>query len=216
MRVVLLGPPGAGKGTQAETIVKAYEIPHISTGDMFRSAVKEGTKLGMEAKAYMDAGALVPDELTIGIVKERLQKLDCQKGFLLDGFPRTLAQADALDKLLQELGSSLDAVLNIEVPFEDLITRLTGRFICRQCQAPYHKVFNPPKQAGICDLCGGELYQRADDSEATVTARLEVYNRQTAPLISYYANSNRLITINGQGSVEEVGKSVLAALGSLQ
>jgi len=216
MRVVLLGPPGAGKGTQAETIVKAYEIPHISTGDMFRSAVKEGTKLGMEAKAYMDAGALVPDELTIGIVKERLQKLDCQKGFLLDGFPRTLAQADALDKLLQELGSSLDAVLNIEVPFEDLITRLTGRFICRQCQAPYHKVFNPPKQAGICDLCGGELYQRADDSEATVTARLEVYNRQTAPLISYYANSNRLITINGQGSVEEVGKSVLTALGSLQ
>lgn len=216
MRVVLLGPPGAGKGTQAETIVKAYEIPHISTGDMFRSAVKEGTKLGMEAKAYMDAGALVPDELTIGIVKERLQKSDCQKGFLLDGFPRTLAQADALDKLLQELGSSLDAVLNIEVPFEDLITRLTGRFICRQCQAPYHKVFNPPRQAGICDLCGGELYQRADDSEATVTARLEVYNRQTAPLISYYANSNRLITINGQGSVEEVGKSVLAALGSLQ
>lgn len=216
MRVVLLGPPGAGKGTQAETIVKAYEIPHISTGDMFRSAVKEGTKLGMEAKAYMDAGALVPDELTIGIVKERLQKLDCQKGFLLDGFPRTLAQADALDKLLQELGSSLDAVLNIEVPFEDLITRLTGRFICRQCQAPYHKVFNPPKQAGICDLCGGELYQRADDSEATVKARLEVYNRQTAPLISYYANSNRLITINGQGSVEEVGKSVLTALGSLQ
>jgi len=216
MRVVLLGPPGAGKGTQAETIVKAYEIPHISTGDMFRSAVKEGTKLGMEAKAYMDAGALVPDELTIGIVKERLQKLDCQKGFLLDGFPRTLAQADALDKLLQELGSSLDAVLNIEVPFEDLITRLTGRFICRQCQAPYHKVFNPPKQAGICDLCGGELYQRADDSEATVTARLEVYKRQTAPLISYYANSNRLITINGQGSVEEVGKSVLTALGSLQ
>jgi len=216
MRVVLLGPPGAGKGTQAETIVKAYEIPHISTGDMFRSAVKEGTKLGMEAKAYMDAGALVPDELTIGIVKERLQKSDCQKGFLLDGFPRTLAQADALDKLLQELGSNLDAVLNIEVPFEDLITRLTGRFICRQCQAPYHKVFNPPRQAGICDLCGGELYQRADDSEATVTARLEVYNRQTAPLISYYANSNRLITINGQGSVEEVGKSVLAALGSLQ
>ena len=216
MRVVLLGPPGAGKGTQAETIVKAYEIPHISTGDMFRSAVKEGTKLGMEAKVYMDAGALVPDELTIGIVKGRLQKSDCQKGFLLDGFPRTLAQADALDKLLQELGSSLDAVLNIEVPFEDLITRLTGRFICRQCQAPYHKVFNPPRQAGICDLCGGELYQRADDSEATVTARLEVYNRQTAPLISYYANSNRLITINGQGSVEKVGKSVLAALGSLQ
>ncbi len=215
MRVVLLGPPGAGKGTQAEAIVKAYEIPHISTGDMFRSAVKEGTKLGIEAKAYMDAGALVPDELTIGIVKERLQKPDCQKGFLLDGFPRTLAQADALDKLLQELGIGLDAVLNIEVPFENLITRLTGRFICRQCQAPYHKVFNPPKQAGICDLCGGELYQRVDDSEATVTARLEVYNRQTAPLISYYANSNRLITINGQGSVEEVGKLILAALGSL-
>ena len=215
MRVVLLGPPGAGKGTQAEAIVKAYEIPHISTGDMFRSAVKEGTKLGIEAKVYMDAGALVPDELTIGIVKERLQKPDCQKGFLLDGFPRTLAQADALDKLLQELGSGLDAVLNIVVPFENLITRLTGRFICRQCQAPYHKVFNPPKQAGICDLCGGELYQRVDDSEATVTARLEVYNRQTAPLISYYANSNRLITINGQGSVEDVGKLILAALGSL-
>ncbi|MCE5196729.1 MAG: adenylate kinase [Negativicutes bacterium] len=215
MRVVLLGPPGAGKGTQAEVIVKAYEIPHISTGDMFRSAVKEGTKLGIEAKAYMDIGALVPDALTIGIVKERLQKPDCQKGFLLDGFPRTFAQADALDKLLQELGGGLDAVLNIEVPFEDLIIRLTGRFICRQCQAPYHKVFNPPKQAGVCDLCGGELYQRADDSEATVTARLEVYNRQTAPLIAYYANSNRLITINGQGSVEEVGKLILAALGSL-
>jgi len=216
MRIVLLGPPGAGKGTQAETIIKSYEIPHISTGDMFRSAVKEGTKLGMEAKTYMEAGALVPDELTIGIVKERLQKLDCQKGFLLDGFPRTLAQADALDKLLQELDNGLDAVLNIEVPFEDLITRLTGRFICRRCQTPYHKAFKPPRKAGICDLCGGELYQRADDSEATVSARLEVYNRQTAPLISYYANSNRLITINGQGSEEEVSKLILAVLGSLQ
>lgn len=215
MRIVLLGPPGAGKGTQADTIVKAYGIPHISTGDMFRAALKEGTDLGKQAKVFMDAGNLVPDSLTIGIVKERFLKADCQNGFLLDGFPRTLAQADALDQMLDQLCTKLDAVLNIEVPFEDLITRLTGRLICRQCQTPYHKAFQPPKQNGVCDLCGGELYQRADDSEATVSARLEVYNRQTAPLISYYADSGRLITVSGDGAVDEVGRRILAALENL-
>jgi len=214
MRIVLLGPPGAGKGTQADTIVKAYGIPHISTGDMFRAALKEGTELGMQAKEFMDAGKLVPDSLTIGI-KERFLKADCENGFLLDGFPRTLAQADALDLMLEQLSTQLDAVLNIDVPTDDLITRLTGRLICRQCQTPYHKVFNPSKQNGVCDLCGGELYQRVDDSETTVTARLEVYNRQTAPLISYYANSNRLITVCGKGSVEQVGQRILAALVNL-
>ena len=215
MRIVLLGPPGAGKGTQAETIVKAYGIPHISTGDMFRAALKEGTELGMRAKVYMDAGKLVPDSLTIGIVKERFMKADCEKGFLLDGFPRTIAQADALDQMLEQLSTHLDVVLNIDVPTDDLITRLTGRLICRQCQTPYHKEFNPPKQNGVCDLCGGELYQRVDDSETTVTARLEVYNRQTAPLISYYANSNRLVTVSGKGSVEEVSQRILTALVNL-
>lgn len=215
MRIVLLGPPGAGKGTHSEAIVKTYGVPHISTGDMFRAALKEGTELGMQAKVFMDAGKLVPDSLTIGIVKERFLKPDCQQGFLLDGFPRTLAQADALDQMLEQLCTKLDAVLNIEVPTDDLITRLTGRLICRQCQTPYHKVFNPPKQNGVCDLCGGELYQRVDDSDTTVTARLEVYNRQTAPLISYYADSNRLITINGIGSVSEVGQRIMTALENL-
>lgn len=215
MRIVLLGPPGAGKGTQADNIVKAYGVPHISTGDMFRAALKEGTELGLQAKVFMDAGKLVPDALTIGIVKERFLKPDCQQGFLLDGFPRTLAQADALDQMLEQLCTKLDTVLNIEVPTDELITRLTGRLICRQCQTPYHKAFNPPKTNGVCDLCGGELYQRVDDSETTVSARLEVYNRQTAPLISYYANSNRLITVSGNGSVSEVGQRILAALENL-
>lgn len=216
MRIVLLGPPGAGKGTQAENLTKHYGVPHISTGEMFRTAVKEETALGLEAKTYMDAGELVPDSLTIGIVKERFLKPDCNKGFLLDGFPRTLAQAEALDEMLKELNVQLDTVLNIDVPQENLLTRLTGRLICRQCQAPYHKAYKPPIKEGICDLCGGELYQRADDSEATVLSRLEVYNRQTAPLISYYANSHRLLTVSGDGSVEEVTARVKHALENLQ
>ncbi|NLN83313.1 MAG: adenylate kinase [Firmicutes bacterium] len=216
MRIVLLGPPGAGKGTQAENLTKIYGVPHISTGEMFRTAVKEETPLGLEAKKYMDAGELVPDSLTIGIVKERFLKSDCAKGFLLDGFPRTLAQAEALDQMLEELDVQLDTVLNIDVPEEDLLIRLTGRQICRQCQAPYHKAFKPAQKEGICDLCGGQLYQRDDDSEATVLSRLEVYNRQTSPLISYYADSSRLTTVSGDGSVQEVTDRVKAALENLQ
>jgi len=167
LRAILMGPPGAGKGTQAADLIGRYQIPHISTGDMFRAAIKTGTALGIKAKEYMDAGALVPDEVTIGIVAERLAESDCAKGFLLDGFPRTVAQADALDKILDQLQMQLDGVLNIEVDEEKLLERLTGRRICRQCGATYHMVFNPPTAGDACDKCGGELYQRSDDTLET-------------------------------------------------
>ena len=174
MNLVLMGLPGAGKGTQAEKIVETYGIPHISTGDMFRAAIKEGTPLGLQAKQYIDRGDLVPDEVTIGIVRERLSKDDCQNGFLLDGFPRTVAQAEALEAMLTEIGRKLDYVIHIDVRQDVLMERLTGRRICRNCGATYHLVFHPPAQPGVCDKCGGELYQRADDNEATVANRLEV------------------------------------------
>ena len=171
MHILLMGPPGAGKGTQAANLVKEFTIPHISTGDMFRAAVKEGTELGKQAKACMDAGKLVPDEVTIGIVRERLAKPDCEKGFILDGFPRTVEQAAALDTILADLKIKLTSVLNINVPAADLIERAVGRRICKKCGATYHVKFNPTKKDGICDVCGGELYQRADDSEATMKNR---------------------------------------------
>lgn len=212
MNVILMGPPGAGKGTQADGIVKEFGVPHISTGDMFRAATHEGTALGLQAKAFMDAGQLVPDDVTIGIVAERLSKPDCTKGFLLDGFPRTLAQAEALEAMLGKLGRPIDVVISIEVPLEDLIARLTGRHICRQCAAPYHMIFNPPRVAGKCDQCGGELYQRADDSETTARKRLDVYVKQTAPLVNFYGQRGLLESIDGSRSVDEVGQAIVTAV----
>lgn len=216
MNLVLMGLPGAGKGTQAEKIVQEYGIPHISTGDMFRAAMKEGTALGLQAKAYMDRGDLVPDEVTIGIVRERLSKDDCQKGFLLDGFPRTVAQAEALEAMLAELGRSIDYVINIEVDKALLMERLTGRRICKECGATYHLVFNPPAKLGVCDKCGGELYQRADDNEETVANRLEVNMKQTQPLLDFYRAKGYLRNINGQQEIEQVFADICELLGGLK
>ena len=204
MNIVLMGLPGAGKGTQADKIVEKYEIPHISTGDMFRTAIQDGTELGVKAKSFMDQGALVPDEVTIGIVRERLSKPDCEQGFLLDGFPRTVPQAEALDELLAELGKSIEHVLNIQVEKEELIARLTGRRICKVCGTSYHLQFNPPKVDGVCDKEGGELYQRADDNPETVTNRLEVNMNQTAPLLSFYDTKGVLSNIDGQQNIKDV------------
>lgn len=212
MYILLMGPPGAGKGTQAAMLVDKFGIPHISTGDMFRAAVKEGTELGKQAKACMDAGQLVPDSVTIGIVKERLAKPDCKKGFILDGFPRTLEQANALDTTLGELQIKLDRVVNISVPAEDLISRATGRRICRSCGATYHVVFNPTAKDGVCDKCSGETYQRDDDSEATMTKRLTVYSSQTKPLIQYYQDNGLYTEIDGKQSIDKVLADVVASL----
>ena len=212
MHILLMGPPGAGKGTQAANLVKEFGIPHISTGDMFRAAVKEGTALGLQAKACMDAGKLVPDEVTIGIVKERLAKPDCKKGFILDGFPRTVEQADALSGILKELGLCLTAALNITVPTADLIERAVGRRICKSCGATYHVKFNPPQKAGVCDTCAGDLYQRADDSEETMKNRLSVYEAQTKPLIAYYEKAGVYKEIDGRQAIDDVKAAMLAAL----
>lgn len=212
MYILLMGPPGAGKGTQAAMLVDKFGIPHISTGDMFRAAVKEGTELGKQAKACMDAGQLVPDSVTIGIVKERLAKPDCKKGFILDGFPRTLEQANALDATLDELQIKLDRVVNISVPAEDLISRATGRRICKSCGATYHVVFNPTAKEGVCDKCSGETYQRDDDSEATMTKRLTVYSSQTKPLIQYYQDNGLYTEIDGRQSIDKVLADVVASL----
>jgi len=213
MKIVFMGPPGAGKGTQAEKIVETYQIPHISTGDMFRKAINDQTELGIEAKRYMDQGALVPDHVTIGIVKDRLSEADCKKGFLLDGFPRTVDQATALDEILISLDSKIDYVINIDVDLSILKERLTGRRICSSCGATYHMVFNPPKVEGICDKCGGELYQRKDDNEETVGNRLEVYVKQTKPLLDYYSQAGNLVNINGQQSIDLVFADIQAVLG---
>lgn len=212
MRIILMGPPGAGKGTQAEFLKSELSIPHISTGDMFRKAVTEGTPLGLEAKRYMEAGQLVPDSVTIGIVKERLSQADCQKGFLLDGFPRTIPQADALGKTLEELGIKLDAVLNVVVEREALVARLTGRRVCKSCGATYHTLFNPSKAGEKCEACNGELYQRTDDTLETVGNRLDVYDKQTAPLIEYYREKGLLVEIDGDKEVKEVTQNIMEAL----
>lgn len=212
MHILLMGPPGAGKGTQAAKLVEEFQIPHISTGDMFRAAVKEGTELGKQAKACMDAGQLVPDSVTIGIVKERLAKPDCQKGFILDGFPRTLEQAHALDATLAELAVKLDRAVNITVPSEDLIRRAVGRRICKKCGATYHVAFNPSEKEGICDKCGGETYQRADDSEATMTNRLAVYTSQTKPLIEYYQDNGLYTEIDGRQPIDKVLADIVTSL----
>ncbi len=215
MNLVLMGLPGAGKGTQAEQIVDKYEIPHISTGDMFRAAIKEGTDLGLQAKSFMDKGELVPDEVTIGIVRERLSKDDCEKGFLLDGFPRTVPQAEALETILSDLNREIDFVINIDVKKELLMERLTGRRICKSCGSTYHLVFNPPATEGVCDRCNGELYQRADDNEETVQNRFEVNLKQTKPLLDFYETKGYLRNINGQQDIRKVFADLDELLGSL-
>ena len=212
MQLILMGAPGAGKGTQSAKLVKEFNIPQISTGDMFRAAVKEGTELGKAAKACMDAGKLVPDEVTIGIVRERLAKDDCKNGFILDGFPRTVEQADALKKILDELGKTLTRVLNIHVPSEDLIERAVGRRICKQCGATYHVKFNATKVEGVCDECGGELYQRADDNVETMTNRLNVYVESTRPLIEYYKAAGVYTEIDGRQSIDKVSEDLISVL----
>jgi len=213
MKLLIMGPPGAGKGTQAEVLVKELKISHISTGDMFRAAIKEGTEMGKKAKEYMDAGQLVPDEVVVGMVKERLSQPDCQEGFLLDGFPRTLAQAEALDETLSSMGIILDGVINIEVPREKLMDRLTGRRVCKGCGASYHVIFNPPQEADKCNSCAGELYQRDDDNETTVGNRLDVYEAQTQPLIDFYEAKGLLKPINGDQEISVVLKEILQSLG---
>ena len=212
MHILLMGPPGAGKGTQAANLVKELGVPHISTGDMFRAAVKEGTELGKQAKACMDSGKLVPDEVTIGIVRERLAKDDCKKGCILDGFPRTVEQADALSGIMKDLGLALDAVLNISVPASDLVERAVGRRICKACGATYHVSFHPSTKEGVCDECGGELYQRADDTKETMENRLSVYEASTRPLIEYYQKAGIYREVDGRQAIDKVTQDLVNAL----
>ena len=213
LRAVLLGPPGAGKGTQAVRLVEKYEIPHISTGDIFRKNIKEGTELGKKAQEYMNAGALVPDELVVDLVKDRLQQDDCKNGFLLDGFPRTIFQAEKLDEFLSESNLKMDIVINLKVEKEALIKRLTGRRVCKDCGASYHIVNSPPKKEGVCDICGGELIQRKDDNIETVENRINVYEEQTAPLIGYYKEAGSLVDFDGEASLDEVFDAIVQAIG---
>jgi adenylate kinase len=212
MNIVFLGPPGAGKGTQAKILIERYGIPQVSTGDMLREHRAKGTELGKKAQEYMDKGQLVPDEVILGMVKERLSQPDCQKGFILDGFPRTVAQAEALDKLLSEMGKKLDFALALIVPDDLLVERLTGRRTCKNCGMMYHIKYKPPKVEGKCDVCGGELYQRPDDNEETVRNRLKVYHEQTAPLIEYYKNKGILRDIDGSKSIEEITQQIISIL----
>ena len=215
MNIILMGPPGAGKGTQAELIKAKYPVPHISTGDMFREAVSNGTEMGKEAQKYMDAGKLVPDQVTIGIVEERLAQSDCAKGFLLDGFPRTTVQAEALDQVLQKLNRKVEVALNIAAPNQVLIERLSGRVSCKDCKKVYNLSYNPPAQAGVCDICGGEIIQRSDDRGETVAKRLDVYNEQTAPLLDYYNQRRLLHDLDGNRDSREVFQDVVKILENL-
>jgi adenylate kinase len=212
MRLMLLGPPGAGKGTQAQGLAGHFDIVHISTGDIFRAAIKNQTVLGLQAKAFLDAGELVPDDVTVGIVKERLEQSDCRKGFLLDGFPRTLVQAEALTGILETLAIPLNYAINIDIDKGKLLARLTGRRVCRQCGAAYHILFNPPFREGECGICGGQLYQRDDDNEATCETRLNVYDSQTAPLIEYYTQKGILRNIRGDQEIDQVFADILSAV----
>ncbi len=211
--LILLGPPGAGKGTQAKKMVDSYGIPQISTGDILRAAVKEGTKLGKEAKSYMDRGELVPDSVVIGIIEERLKQPDSKNGYILDGFPRTVPQAEALDGILEKMGSNIDYVISIEVPDDELMGRLTGRWTCRGCGAMYHEKSKPPRKVGKCDVCGGELYQRDDDKAETIKERLKVYGAQTEPLIDYYSRKSLVRKIEGIGTIDEIFERIKAVLG---
>jgi adenylate kinase len=212
MNLILLGPPGAGKGTQAKILSKRFDIPQISTGDILRGAVKEQTPMGIKAKSFMDAGALVPDEVVVGIVEERLAKADCITGFILDGFPRTVPQADALKNTLAGLGKAIEHVVSIVVDKEELLGRITGRRTCRLCGKGYHISFDPPKEVGKCDECGGELFQRDDDKEETMRNRLDVYENQTAPLITYYAHESLLRSISGTGSIDDIQRNILSGI----
>jgi adenylate kinase len=213
MNLILLGPPGAGKGTQAAKIIEKYDIPHISTGDIFRENIKNGTELGKKAQEYMNKGQLVPDELVVEIATDRLNKDDCKKGFLLDGFPRTVFQAEELDKFLQAKGAKIDHVLDIDVNREELMIRLTGRRVCSKCGASFHVVNIPPKKEGICDVCGAELIQRKDDNEETAANRIEVYNNETKPLIDYYEKAGNIAHIDGTTGLENVFNTIVGILG---
>lgn len=215
MYLILLGPPGSGKGTQAERLCKQLDLPHVASGDLFRDHLKRETDLGKLARSYMDIGQLVPDDVTIAMVKERLSRPDCREGTILDGFPRTRAQAEALNLLLQGLGQQLTGVLFMAVPDKVLIERLSGRRICRQCQAPYHVLFSPPREAQTCDLCAGELYQRDDDQPETIKARLDVYHQQTVPLIEFYQAANLLHEVNGNLDIDQVTDSLLTIIRNL-
>lgn len=212
MRLILLGPPGVGKGTQASRIIEKYDIPHISSGDMFRTNIKEGTELGVSAKEYMDKGLLVPDELVISMVMDRLSQDDCKEGFLLDGFPRTIDQGKELDKGLEELDVELDKVINIQADKDILIERITGRRVCEKCGATYHIKYNPPKVEGVCDIDGGKLYQREDDTVETVTTRIEVYYEQTEPLIDYYRKKNLILDVDGTREIQEIFETIVNSL----
>lgn len=216
MLIMLLGPPGAGKGTQAETLVQKYHLAYVSTGEILRSAVKRGTPLGLQAKQFMDQGQLVPDDVVVGIVRDRLSEPDCVEGALLDGFPRTVVQARSLDQVLQEINCQLDTVIHIDVEEAELIARLTGRRVCRDCGATYHIKFNPPKVRNVCDQCGGELSQRDDDSLATVTERLAVYKRQTEPLIEFYQVQGLLHTVDGNQAIDAISGQINGIIDQLK
>lgn len=213
LNIILLGPPGAGKGTQAELIVEKYGIPQISTGDIFRANIKNGTELGKKAKTYMDAGNLVPDELVVDLVRDRLEQDDCKDGFMLDGFPRTVFQAEELDKIMESKGLKIDHVLNIDVKPEKLIKRIAGRRVCRACGATFNIAYKPTAKEGVCDNCGGEVYQRADDTEETVKNRIDVYFNQTAPLIEYYEKAGNIATLDGDRPIEDVFSDITGVLG---
>jgi adenylate kinase len=212
LRIVLLGAPGSGKGTQAAVVAQRLGIDHIASGDLFREAANRGDELGQEVKAYMEKGLLVPDEVVIKMILERLSASDSAQGFILDGFPRTLEQAEALDRALKQGGGKIEKAVYIKVSTEELVKRLGGRLICRNCQTPYHEINSPPKVAGRCDQCGGELYRRPDDAPQTVRKRLEVYFAETAPLITYYREAGKLVEINGERGIEKVGEELIAAL----
>ena len=211
LNIILMGPPGAGKGTQAKILTAKYDIPHISTGDMFREAIKQGTPLGKLAASYINDGHLVPDDVTIGLVKERLSQKDCEKGYLLDGFPRTIPQAEALEKITAEINRKVEYVVNIDTPKEELVNRICGRRVCKKCGAPYHIINVKPKVDGVCDICGGELIQRPDDNEEALTIRLDAYNKQTQPLLEYYEKKGMLKTFNGK-SRDELTPQLMAYL----
>jgi len=212
MKLVLLGAPGAGKGTQAKKLIEKYSIPQISTGDILRKSVADGTALGVEAKSYMDKGELVPDSVVIGLVKERLAQDDCKKGYILDGFPRNTSQAETLDNVLAEMSHPLDVALSVDVDKDDLMKRLTGRRTCKGCQQMYNVHFSTPDKDGICDKCGGELYQRDDDQEETIKNRLDVYEQSTAPLIDYYGRKGILKSVQGVGSIDEIFNKIVSIL----
>jgi len=214
LNIVMMGPPGAGKGTQAKILAERFDLLHLSPGDLLREAVREGTELGRKAKTFMDAGLLVPDELIVDLIGARIREEETgrARGVILDGFPRTLRQAEALDGLLEESGRSLDAVVNITLPVEEAVRRLTGRRVCRGCGANYHLLYKPPRALGVCDLCGGPLYQRTDDTEETARSRLEVYRRETEPLISYYARRGLVREVDGRGNVDAVTDRLVKAL----